>query len=268
MARLPEAARGAGLGDFRRKEMKPLRLTALIVVVLMVCSLAAQNTNSSAQTNGPNKKTSTAGLTGVAEFFTSGTFTVPSGVSTVLVQIWGGGGSGSAPNQCVGVAFGANGGGGAFTETVVAVSPGTTYTVTVGEGGAAADVGENGTNGGDSEFALGPTVLAFAGGGQGGQGATDGGGGATDSSAQISHSGHAALPNAALPPLCTSSTCTLLGGAPYASNLIADEYVPDGGGTASQLGFGAQEGFCATPYGIPIFFPGPAAKPGYVRLTY
>lgn len=144
------------------------------------------------------------GLTGVQEFFTSGIFTVPDGVTHVMVTMWGGGGGGGAAvPQC-----GPNGGdgrGGGYTNTVVLVTAGSMYKVTVGLGGAGGiNQGENGANGTDSQFAtLDDTRLAFAGGGGGGTAAdpTLGNGtiGAipqTDSTAQISHGESTTLPYA------------------------------------------------------------------------
>jgi len=136
------------------------------------------------------------GLTGVQEFFTSGTFTVPKHVTHVIVTTWGAGGGGGAaalpPPFCY---EGSTGGGGAYTNTVVPVIPGETYNVVVGIGGAGGEnQGGNGGAGGDSQFALGEKVLAFAGGGKGGGAAPPygnglaGAGGQADPTAQISHS--------------------------------------------------------------------------------
>jgi len=116
-----------------------------------------------------------------------------------MVTMWGGGGGGGAGNVAgAGCTYGSGGGGGAYTQTVVPVTAGLTYAVTVGSGGiGGVNAGDNGSNGGDSQFALGNTLLAFAGAGQGGSGGTTSGssstagiGGQADSTAQISHAGH------------------------------------------------------------------------------
>jgi Glycine-rich domain len=146
------------------------------------------------------------GLRGLQEYFASGTFTPPVGVTHVMVTMWGAGGGGGGGSSASG------GGGGAYTNTVLAVSAGVTYTVTVGSGGLSGAVGDPGSAGGDSQFALNGAVLAFAGGGQGGSADnTPVAGGAADSTAQISHRG-----NDAYPP---SITFNSFGAKAYAFNL-------------------------------------------------
>lgn len=75
-------------------------------------------------------------------FNSSGTFTVPAGVTSITVQAFGGGGGGGT--------FGgrnrAGGGGGAYASSIISVTPGTSYPVTVGPGGGP------GVNGGNSSF--------------------------------------------------------------------------------------------------------------------
>lgn len=87
-------------------------------------------------------------------FTSSGTFTVPAGVTTVQVEAWGGGGAGGGvasgflpPNRA-----GGGGGGGAYLKnTSVTVIPGSTVTITVGAGGTGVN-GADGNNGGASSF--------------------------------------------------------------------------------------------------------------------
>ena len=67
------------------------------------------------------------------------TFTVPAAISTVRVRVWGAGGGGSSGNN-------AGGGGGGFAIGEFAVTGGTNFTVTVGQGGQA------NTAGGTSSF--------------------------------------------------------------------------------------------------------------------
>lgn len=93
----------------------------------------------------------------------------PDNVTEVTVRCWGGGGGGGATDDYSGSAAG-GGGGGAFSSKVVSVTPGTTYTITVGSGGAAGVEGNiNGQAGGDSWFSDAGTVMAK--GGSGGTGA-------------------------------------------------------------------------------------------------
>ncbi|MEK7499832.1 MAG: glycine-rich domain-containing protein, partial [Patescibacteria group bacterium] len=66
----------------------------------------------------------------VETFVTPGldTWTVPSGVTSVTVQVWGGGAGG-------GGTLGGGGGGGAYSTSTVAVTPAEDIDITVGSGG-------------------------------------------------------------------------------------------------------------------------------------
>jgi hypothetical protein len=126
------------------------------------------------------------GLSGVQEFETSGTFVVPAGVSHLLVEMWGGGGfsaDGFFNGRFVAGLF--PGGGGAYARSVVAVTPGRTLTVQVGQIGAG--------NLSMSAIFDGATNLIFAGGGTNatsdGVNGTSGVGGQDDTRAMIHHPG-------------------------------------------------------------------------------
>jgi uncharacterized repeat protein (TIGR01451 family) len=96
-------------------------------------------------------------------FTSSGSWTVPAGVTTVTVEAWGGGGAGGGQNQ--NSDGGGGGGGGAYAKsTGVAVTPGSSIAITVGAGGVAASGGTGGT-GGDSSFINSSTVMAKGGAG-------------------------------------------------------------------------------------------------------
>ena len=121
----------------------------------------------------------------------SETFTVPAGVTSITVGIWGagggGGGSGSNNNQ-----GGAGGGGGGATTRVIAVTPGDVFTYTVGTGGvggvAAAGTGGDGTGTTFVRAALGINMIAnFGTGGIGNRGA--GGAGGTSSGGTTNDNG-------------------------------------------------------------------------------
>ena len=89
------------------------------------------------------------------EFISTSTWTCPQGVAFVTASCWGGGGNGGSPDisgDGLDWVSGGSGGGGAFAKKIVSVTPGTTYTVTVG--GASQD----------SWFISNTTVLAKAGG--------------------------------------------------------------------------------------------------------
>ena len=127
----------------------------------------------------PNRGSFGAGGT----FGTTGTtaWTVPAGVTRVLVRAWGAGGGGGG---CQGSQSAASGGGsGAYVEGVYSVIPGSVINVTAGApgGGGAGGADNAGLPGGTSSF--GPHCSATGGGGglgasSGGYQATAGGGGA------------------------------------------------------------------------------------------
>lgn len=146
-------------------------------------------------------------------FNSSGTFTVPAGVSSIVVEAWGAGGGGSTITSSR--RRGGGGGGGAYARSIIAVTPGSTYSVVVGTGGAAnsrggnssfnnntvvAEGGEGGTNnssaggaGGSIAGSTGDVVYqggnganggnTFSGGGGGGAGSNGDGGSASGSTA-------------------------------------------------------------------------------------
>ncbi len=102
----------------------------------------------------------------------------PPGVTTVKVDVWGGGGAGGGAASVLGTSVGAGGGGGGCaTSLLVAVTPGTTYSVVVGAGGAGL-VNGTGADGAASSFSAGGIIAQ---GGKGGRvdAATGAGGSAT-----------------------------------------------------------------------------------------
>lgn len=89
-------------------------------------------------------------------------WTAPMGVSSVSVAAIGGGGGGSN--------YGEGGGGGGLGWGAVPVTPGQSYTIRVGAGGAGGKLSSNislGDDGGDSWFASNTTVVGFGGRGGG-----------------------------------------------------------------------------------------------------
>jgi hypothetical protein len=104
----------------------------------------------------------------VATFLDSGSWTCPAGVTSVQALIVaGGGGGGSTSNNYVG----GSGGGGVVYSSSVAVTPGTTYSVVVGQGGFA--VGSvnlpwsSTTPGGQGQNSSFAGIVALGGGGSG-----------------------------------------------------------------------------------------------------
>jgi hypothetical protein len=133
-----------------------------------------------------------AGLNGMNEFTlplgspaTNSFWRAPEGITHLMVEMWGGGGGG-------GTIFG--GGGGAYTRGVIAVTPGTLYTIVVGHGGIGKGIfGAVQQDGGDSSVSLGGVKLIYAGGGHapdfGEQSPNESPGGDIDPSAAISRPG-------------------------------------------------------------------------------
>jgi len=204
------------------------------------------------------------GREGVKEFFASGTFTVPSAVTHVMLTMWGaGGGGGASYGSFPACQEGGLGGGGAYTNTVVRVAPNATYNVVVGVGGiGGVNPGDNGADGGDSQFELGNRVLAFAGGGTGGVGGTPSGpgiggnGGQADSTAQISHS-----------PVGPNKPGGGGNSLAYAYNLAPD--LRNAGILPAPLGTGGPGGVPSGGIGSPATCNGGTnGMPGYVLLTF
>lgn len=87
-------------------------------------------------------------------FTTSGSFTVPTGVTSLKVEVWGGGGKGASRTTN---GNGGGGGGGAYSQSIIAVTPGSNYNYVVGLGSATT------VPGGDSYFINTSTLLAKGG---------------------------------------------------------------------------------------------------------
>lgn len=134
------------------------------------------NTNQVIKTGDSGHITNTLGNVTVREFTTNGTWTKPSDLKFIKVELWGGGGGGGS-NQSTNSPYASGGGGGAYSEKIIKASDlGATETVTVGAGGAGNTSGDgDGAVGGTSSF--GSHVSAYGGGGGEGASASSGGGG-------------------------------------------------------------------------------------------
>ncbi len=102
----------------------------------------------------------------VAKFTASGSWVAPAGVYSIQALAVGGGGGGGASrsNSSTLCYMGGGGGGGGVIDGIFPVVPGTTYTVTIGTGGAGANGSATGANGTNTTFGS----LFTAPGGQGG----------------------------------------------------------------------------------------------------
>lgn len=130
--------------------------------------------------NGSNWIQSGSGTTGKTIFNHTGNiqqFTVPIGVYSIFIKMWGAGGAGRGNNSNA-----SSGGSGGFVSGELAVTPGEVLTIIVGGGGVnsgggfgGGGVGNNGAGGGGGRSAIRreSTELATAGGG-GGSGDDDG----------------------------------------------------------------------------------------------
>jgi len=148
-------------------------------------------------------------------------WTAPVGVRNVMVEIWGGGAGGNSA---------APGGGGGYSRSVIAVIPGTIYTIFVGGGGPGGGAELTG-KGFDSSVSVAGTTLIIGRGGHAGSFTEPGAGGGPDTSAAISHAGYGAD--------------VLNGGSAYGAS-----FCPNG----EQTGHGGSYYF--------------AGNPGYVLLTW
>jgi len=83
-------------------------------------------------------------------FGSSGTFTVPTGITRIMVQVWAGGGGGGSPGSS-GQIGGLGGYGGFGAAIITGLTPGGTVSVTVGSGGAGGNQ-TAGSAGGTSSF--------------------------------------------------------------------------------------------------------------------
>lgn len=109
------------------------------------------------------------------DFTSSGTWICPAGVYSAefFVVGAGGGGGGTGVSGATMYAVAGGGGGGAVKTVNLSVTPGTSYTITIGAKGTGASNAVGG-NGGFTEVLNGATVLVRAFGGQGGGGCVSG----------------------------------------------------------------------------------------------
>jgi hypothetical protein len=179
-----------------------------------------------------------SGQTVVTTYNSSGTFTVPAGITQVTVKCWGGGGRGGRRNGSNLPGEGGGGGGGGFSCKLVTVVPGNTYTVHVGLGG------NNGgsPNGDDSYFDNATLILA-----RGGTGVPDnsnlGGAGGASGIGDITYTGG----NGANAPVGSaggggSSAGTGAGGNNATGNTGATAPAGGGNGGAGGSGSGNAQG--------------------------
>ena len=136
---------------------------------------------------------STPATTVITSFTSNGTFSVPSGRTVISAKMLlvGGGGAGGNPVSDGNFLTGGGGGAGGLIANVnifSAITPGVSYTVVIGAGGAVPSVGN--TNNGANSTAFGYTASGGGGGGSAANGNSGGsGGGAYGNTAGISSGG-------------------------------------------------------------------------------
>lgn len=199
---------------------------------------------------GPTGLPGTGILNGTQDFIAGGAWTAPTGVTRVIVELWGAGGGGGTCGGTFCSNPGGGGGAGAYARSVLVVTPGATYTVTVGAGGA------TDTNGTSTQFTdSSSTVLLQAGGGVQGYDAGFGktcsftspfcgSGGTPSSAAQIGHTGAAGG---------GGSSCAPSGGGGYPVS-----------GISATVGAGGSGGYSTTC----SVQPSMTGQNGYVLLTW
>ncbi len=166
-------------------------------------------------------------------FTASGMFTVPAGVSNILVELWGGGGGGSSnwtyyTNASTLYASGNGGGGGGYGKQVFSVLPGANLAVVVGTGG-----GPN-TAGGNSSFN--GTLVAYGGtNGVSSSTGTGGAGGSCNGTFNITGAPGGTYSNVYPTPSGGAGGAAGCGG--FGGNLTNNGGVPGGGGGGGSWNF-------------------------------
>ncbi len=106
-----------------------------------------------------------SGFNSMQQFTSSGTWTKPSGITKIVVEIFGGGGGGGGGRSSGSYPNGANGGGaGGYSMKVIDVSSISTATVTIGAGSSGAGADSDASAGGNSTWVDGTNTLTANGG--------------------------------------------------------------------------------------------------------
>lgn len=110
-------------------------------------------------------------------FTSSGTYTPSAGTIYAIIECWGGGGGGGGIAGITAQAGGGGGGqAGGYSRKIVAITPASPQTVTIGAGGAGGAAGNNPGGSGGSTSVGGLCTASGGGGGNGSAGAGSGGG--------------------------------------------------------------------------------------------
>jgi hypothetical protein len=177
-------------------------------------------------------------------FSNSSTWTCPAGVTQIQVELWGGGGGGGGAWTAYGSCSssqGGNGGNGGYVKSIINVNEGTTYNISIGNGGNGGGWGGgfvyDGQSGGTTSFG---GILFSPGGSAGLKGNCSGNSGVNGS---ITNFSYQSLENRTYIP--SGFVQTIPGAAAPGGN---GGYVYSGGGSAGQNGQNGESGFCVISY--------------------
>lgn len=181
------------------------------------------------------------GFSNLQVFTSSGTFTIPAGITKVKATVVGGGGGGGGGNY-----GGGGGGGGTAIKIISGLTPGGTVSVTVGAAGAGV-YDANGTSGGTSSFG----AYCSASGGGAGLRYSNGGAGGIGSSGDLNIKGSGGGYIVANEPAGTGGASFMGGGGGYtgvASTGVGGAYGGGGAGPASLIGSNGAAGVVIVEY--------------------
>ena len=98
---------------------------------------------------------------------TSCSWTVPTGVTSIVIEMWGAGGGGGGNGHCCCCSNGLPGGAGGYISATIPVTGGSVYAICAGAGGSYGCGGSTGPSSGNPSYVTGPGLSNFcAGGGQ------------------------------------------------------------------------------------------------------
>jgi hypothetical protein len=217
-----------------------------------------------------------AAQTGTIEFSTSGTFTVPRGVTRVVVEVWGGGGGGGTGGasycggitgaSCTSGSGGTGGGSGAYTRVPLTVTEGSALEITIGTGGAP------GADGTATQVVRAGAVLASADGGKNGS-AGGAGGSASTAPGVVARPGNGGASGGAKPQAydyvnpSTGGTYGQEGGAGGAGGVGVTGTLNPVGSNGGSGGRGAAYGCYVRPSAAASCTVGAAGVPGLAGVN-
>ena len=150
-------AQNVGIGNPSPQEKLDVNGNINLTGNLMIHGNAGQNGQVLTMNGGSMVWMDKSRFKNVALYTNSGTFTVPTNVSEIMIEMWGAGGGGHNP--------GGGGGSGAYFLGAIPVSPTNEITITIGTGGSGGGASTNATSGTTTQVtAPGFTFSSFGGG--------------------------------------------------------------------------------------------------------